>query len=96
MAERKDWGRWANWRSSFLSNTPDEELVTCGCCGRPVIDHFFHTRGGRPENPPRDYRCDACWEVEHRLAAYLQDGGGKAVAFVTEALAECNYVKARS
>jgi hypothetical protein len=56
MGHKKDWGQWANWRSSFLSNTPDEELVTCGCCGRPVIDHY--ARGVHPENAPHNYRCD--------------------------------------
>ena len=32
--------------------------------------------------------CDGCWEVEHRLAAYLRDGGRVAVSFVARALAD--------
>jgi hypothetical protein len=32
--------------------------------------------------------CDGCWEVEHRLATYLRDGGRVAVSFVARALAD--------
>jgi hypothetical protein len=31
-------------------------------------------------------RCDACWEVEHRLVSYLLDGGKAAKRFVIETL----------
>lgn len=30
--------------------------------------------------------CDACWEVERRLADYLREGGDKARKFVEDAL----------
>lgn len=34
--------------------------------------------------------CDACWEVESRLADYLRRGGQKAIDFVATELAKAS------
>jgi hypothetical protein len=60
-----------------LASPPEEEddgrgripTVPCTTCGKDTP--MLGTR-----------LCDACWEVEHRLDAYLRDGGERAVAFV--------------
>lgn len=32
------------------------------------------------------HKCNGCWEVEHRLDQYLQDGGEKAKTVLLEAI----------
>lgn len=66
--------------ASILVRQPDkhanalgEPVVPCKTCETPTT--MLGTR-----------TCDACWEVEHRLAFYLTRGGDKAFAFVAEAL----------
>jgi len=44
-----------------------------------------------PTDKTATKRCDACWEVEHRLAAYLRVGGEGAREFVRRALDEANF-----
>lgn len=56
------------------------ELSTCAICRRP------HPFKPSPNIPADSVRCDGCWEVEHRLADYLRDGGEKANAFVMHEL----------
>jgi hypothetical protein len=73
---RKDWGRWGHYRSSHYPHIEDDELSTCAICGRP---HPFRPS---PNIPANTVRCDGCWEVEHRLADYLRDGGPAARRFV--------------
>jgi hypothetical protein len=51
----------------------DPPTVPCGTCGVPT--RMTGTK-----------RCDSCYEVEHRLAFYLNDGGDRAKAFVRAAL----------
>jgi len=43
---------------------------------------------GVPTDKTGTKRCDGCWEVEHRLAAYLRDGDYAAFAFVSRVLQE--------
>lgn len=45
------------------------DAILCETCGRPTA--MTSTK-----------RCDACYEVELRLASYLREGGEKARAFV--------------
>lgn len=47
--------------------------VACGTCG---------------QKPEEAVRCDACWELESRLASYLTRGGSKAMIFVQKKLGE--------
>ncbi len=53
--------------------TAKPTVVPCGTCGRETS--MTGTK-----------RCDACWEVEHRLRDYLRVGGAKARAFVEAVL----------
>ena len=72
-----------NGATSASCNFPhieDDELSTCAVCGRP------HPFPPSKNIPMENVRCDGCWEVEHRLADYLKDGGEKARRFVVETL----------
>jgi len=48
-----------------------------------------------PTGKTRTRLCDACWEVEHRLAAYLRDGGQEAISFVIRALGDATLDAAK-
>jgi hypothetical protein len=58
----RDWGKWRDYRSTQFGMLSDAELEACETCGCPT-----DKTGTR--------RCDGCWEVEHRIAGYLRDGG---------------------
>lgn len=81
----KDWGRWKNFRDSFFSSVPDEELGVCAVCGRPAGAFC------KPLHDKPTLRCDACWEVERRLESYLHDGGHEARIFVGRALTAATH-----
>lgn len=70
----RDWGKWRDYRAMRFGSLRDDELVACGTCGRPT-------------DKTGTMRCDGCWEVEHRLDAYLRDGGDAAVGQLVDALA---------
>jgi hypothetical protein len=76
----KKWGKWKNLRDAHYALVPDEELGQCKVCGRPAGAYC------KPLHDRPTLRCDACWEVEHRLESYLHDGGDKARIFVGLAL----------
>jgi hypothetical protein len=83
MSEKKDWGRWRDYRAMQFASIDDHSLAPCVTCGRP------YSVGPYPiKRILDDVRCDACWEVEQRLATYLRDGGAKAHDFVLTALIE--------
>jgi len=58
----------------FKIDPVEEATIPCETCGTPT--RMTGTK-----------RCDGCWEVEHRLAAYLRTGP-KARALVRKQLAE--------
>jgi len=68
---RYDWGRWRDYRAMHFACLSDAELAVCKTCKRPT-------------DKTSTRLCDGCWELEHRLASYLRDGGAKASAFVRE------------
>lgn len=55
----------------------DEEhhAVPCRTCGHLTLETGMKL-------------CHGCWEVEHRLAWYLREGGAEARAFVTKTIEE--------
>ncbi len=57
------------------------EHVPCGICGRP--------------SSPVDCRCDNCWEVEKRLADYIESPAGKAFVLKTLYTSECSKAGGR-
>jgi hypothetical protein len=58
-----------------LTQMEGTKMETCSCetCGK--LTPMLGTK-----------RCDACWELEHRLADYLRDGGENARRFVAAAV----------
>lgn len=50
------------------------------------IKHVPCETCGRPTPMTGTKRCDGCWEFEHRLAGYLNDGGEKARKFILSGL----------
>lgn len=52
------------------------EHVQCETCGLPT-----------PMTGTR--RCNRCWEIEHRLAGYLRDGGEVALRRIAKEIAAC-------
>lgn len=74
-SKKRDWGKWRDYRATQFPQHSDAELTACCTCGRPC-DKV------KTKHP----LCDGCWEVEHRLDAYLRDGGDEASLVVLQAL----------
>jgi hypothetical protein len=67
---------------SYRKPTPREPARACATCGQPSLE------GGTT--------CNACWEFESRLDGYLQRGGAKAIAAITQALRKNGWLRPRT
>ena len=74
-----------------MSRQEDTDRQRAAEFDRLGIKHAPCATCGTPAQGLSPSLCDGCWEVEHRLADYLRDGGDKAMQVLVRALTKAGY-----